>query len=464
MLAVLLTTPAAAQSPPPPGREAWRAPTLTNTRYDEHWEHLADPAARDDRWTSSFKYIPIGSDAWVTTGIEVRARNEAFRGNLWGGGAAPDDGYLWLRAMPYADLHVGRGVFGVRGFVQPIAAYAIGVAPSPGPIDRTRADLLQGFADVRLGTATGDADGVGVTVRAGRQMLSLGTERLVSTRYGPNVPLAFDGLRGLVSLPAGVVSLIAVRPVQPGPGSFDDRRSRTKALHGVYATVPALGLDLYWLDYRNDAAQFGGRSGEEHRDSYGGRVFGTSAGWHWNVEGVLQRGRFAGDRIAAWTLGSEVGHRFAHAPLAPDAAVRFNIVSGDRRPGDGRLGTFNALFPKGKYFGELSPIGPSNIVNVNPHVVLQLGRTLSATVAGMAYWRYARADGVYDVPGNLVRAPGAASARFIGKQAETTLAWQATPELELSASLSAFAPGGFIRQTGPARTITMTGLEANFRF
>ncbi len=464
VLALLAATPAAAQTPPAPAREAWQAPTLTNTRYDEHWEHPADPAARDDRWTARFKYIAIGDDAWATTGIELRARNEAFRGNMWGGGAAPDDGYLWLRAMPYADLHVGRGTVDARVFVQPIAAYAIGVAPSAGPIDQTRTDVLQGFADVRFGAPTGDADGVGLTLRAGRQMLSLGTERLVGTRYGPNVPLAFDGFRALVALPGASVSLFATRPVQPGRGTFDDRRSSSKALHGVYATAPAMGLDLYWFGYRNDSAQFGGRSGQERRDSYGARVFGTSAGWHWNVEGVLQRGRFAGERIAAWTLGSEVGHRFANAPLAPDAVLRINIVSGDRRAGDGRLGTFNALFPKGKYFGELSPIGPSNIVSVNPHVGFHLGKTVSAGVAGMAYWRYAIGDGVYDIPGNLIRAPGLATARFIGKQAEATLAWQATPELELSTSVSAFAPGGFIRQTGAARSITMTGLEANFRF
>ncbi|TYC91403.1 hypothetical protein, partial [Novosphingobium sp. BW1] len=36
--------------------------------------------------------------------------------------------------------------------------------------------------------------------------------------------------------------------------------------------------------------------------------------------------------------------------------------------------------------------------------------------------------------------------------------------LELSGSLSLFAPGAFIHQTGPSRTITMSGLEANFRF
>ncbi|WP_218845584.1 alginate export family protein [Sphingomonas melonis] len=460
--------PAAAQTgpgaAPPVATEAWQAPTLTIVRYDEPWQRLADPAARDGRWTERFKYIPLGGNgAYLSTGIELRARNETYRNALWGAAAAADDGYLWLRALPYADLHVGR----VRGFVQPIAAYAIGVAPSAGPVDETRTDLLQGFADVRFGAAeTGATDQAGVTVRAGRQMLSFGSERLIGTRYGPNVPLAFDGARAIVSLPGARVDLLAVRPVQAGTGSVDDRRSRSRSLHGAYATIPLgpAGVDLYYLAYRNTAATFAAVTGDERRHSIGARVHGDTGGWHWNMEGVAQSGRFAGARIGAWTIASEIGRRFAAARFTPDAVLRVNVVSGDRRAGDGRLGTFNALFPKGKYFGELSPVGPTNIISVNPRTALVLGSGVSASLAAMAYWRQSRGDGVYDIPGTLIRAPGASRARFIGKQVEATLAWQATPELELSSSLSAFAPGGFIRQTGAARTIGLLGVEANVRF
>ncbi|WP_446746013.1 alginate export family protein [Sphingomonas sp. OTU376] len=440
----LTTIPAAAQD-----HEPWQAPTLSITRYDEDWSDLSDAEKRAHHWTGPLKYIPLGEDAWLSTGIELRARNENYHDNLWGGADAPDDGYLWLRALPYADLHVGR----LRAFVQPIAAYAVGVAPAAGPVDQTRVDLLQGFGEVDLGP---------VTLRAGRQMLSLGTERLVGTRYGPNVPLAFDGARADVAIGKAKLSLLAVRPVQPRPGTFDDRTSDSKSLWGAYGVLP--GLDLYYLGYRNDLVRFGGVSAREERHSLGLRSHGTRGDWHWNVEGVAQFGRFGRERIAAWTLGTEVGRSFPEVPLKPDATLRFNVVSGDGKPGNGTLGTFNALFPKGKYFGELSPVGPTNIVSLNPRVSATLARDISASLAAMAYWRYSRTDGVYDIPGNLIRAAGSSRARFIGKEAEATIAWQATAELELSASLSAFVPGAFIRETGPAKTIAMLGLEANFRF
>jgi hypothetical protein len=455
LLSAVLAAPAHAADPTAP----WQPPTLSTQRYDEHWADLADPANRTGRWTEPYKYIPLTDDGgtWLSTGIELRLRREAYDDNLWGSADAPDDAYLWARALPYADLHVGA----VRAFVQPIVAYAAGVSPAAGPVDQSRVDLLQGFADVVL--QAGDAS---LRLRAGRELIGLGSERLVGTRYGPNVPLAFDGGRAMLNLGSTTVNLLLVQPVEAGTRSFDDRSSPTRKLWGAYATRTTGfgGFDLYYLGYRNRAARFDQGQGRELRHSLGARSFGKVDAWHWNVEGIYQFGRFADAPIRAWSVATELGHAFAAAPLKPDLTLRFNVVSGDRHAGSRRLQTFNALFPKGKYFGELSPVGPYNIVNAQSGVVLDVGHDVGLGLTTMAYWRQSRGDGIYDIPGHLLRAANGTNARFIGKQAEASLSWQATPELELSGSLSAFAPGGFIRATGPAKTIHMLGLESNFRF
>jgi hypothetical protein len=443
--AISFAAPAMAQS-----QEAWAPPTLTITRYDEDWSKLADPANRTGHWTEEFKYVPLSTDGqiWLSTGGELRARVESYGNNLWGEADAPDDAYLWTRATPYVDLHAGP----LRAFVQPIAAYAVGVAPAAGPVDQTRTDLLQGFVEVAAGP---------VTLRGGRQMLSLGTERLVGTRYGPNVPLAFDGFRADVATGQIKVSLLYAKPVQAQLDTFDDRSSPTKALWAIYAAGPQ--LDAYYLGYRNRTTTFGSMTGREERHSLGLRSHGASGDWRWNIEGVFQFGRFEDQNIRAWSLGSEVSRAFTLAPLKPNATMRFNVISGDRHAGGRTLGTFNAQFPKGKYFGELSPIGPTNIINLHPSVSLSLRDNLSLGIAGMSYWRYTKGDGIYDIPGNLIRGPGGARSRFIGKEVEASLSWQVVPELELSTSLSAFSAGAYLRETGPAKTITMLGLEANFR-
>jgi len=134
-------------------------PPRSTTRYGEDYTYLHDPAARTGAWWEPFKYLPLTGtkgirEVYLTTGLELRARYEHYNNNLWGGASEPHDGYLWLRAMPLVDLHLGSHV---RLFGQLIAAFADGVEPVESPVDEDRLDLLQGFADLRLPLGTGTA-------------------------------------------------------------------------------------------------------------------------------------------------------------------------------------------------------------------------------------------------------------------------------------------------------------------
>lgn len=436
--------------------EAWRPPTLTSERYDEDWSALADPAARGAHWTGQYKYVPLGDDAHLITGAELRSRFEDNRNPFSGDGT---NAYLWLRAMPYADLHAGV----LRAFVEPIAAYAVGVRGGPGPTDATRVDLLQGFIDLALHPAARTT----LIVRGGRQQIALGTERLVGTRYGPNVPLAYDGFRAIVHEGSWRATGFWVRPVESRAGTFDDRSSPTRSLWGLYSDGPVasgIGLDLYYIGFHNDLARYARGRGREQRHTVGARFHGSRHDWTWNLEAVSQFGDFAGTPIRAWSTAAEIGHAWPRAPLAPALTLRSNLISGDGGAGSRHFGSFNALFPKGKYFGELSPVGPRNLVNVHAIASVRPARGLTASVALLAYWRMRATDGIYDIPGNLVGLPPAAAGHFIGKQAELALQWRATSELTLAGSLSAMEPGGALIGTGHGKTISMVGLEANFRY
>ena len=429
----------------------------TNVRYDEDWSVLRE--APQTGWRQA-KYLPLDADGtvYLTLGGEARVRYEGFDNNLWGDPLASDDGYLWLRTMPSVDLHAGP----FRAFVQTIAAEARGVGAGEGPADATGVDMLQGFADVQLSLGNQTR----LTLRGGRALVGLGSERLVGTRYGPNVPQAFDGVQAIAELGPHRIVAFSVRPVDIGGRDFDDETSRTRRLHGVYATVAVahdIGLDAYWLGFANDRAVFGGTTDEERRDTFGVRVFGQRGRLSWNWEAIVQRGRFEGQSIRAWSVATETGWSLAEMRFTPRIRLRANIASGDRDPGDDRLGTFNALFPKGRYFGELSPVGPRNIANVNPALDLELGSGVTIEIAAASFWRASRSDGVYDIPGQLLRPAGTSRARHIGDQIEVLAEWQASDLLGFSVSLSAFRPGAFIRQTGPGRTIGMIALEAAFK-
>lgn len=441
-----------------PGAAFAQSVEQTNLRYDEDWSVLRD--APREGWRRA-KYVPLDEtgDAYLTLGGEARTRFEGFDNNLWGDPPAPDDGYLWLRVLPHADLHAGPA----RVFVQGIAGYARGVGAGKGPADETGIDLLQGFGDIRLKFGADSS----LTLRGGRALMALGSERLVGIRYGPNIPQAFDGVRAIAEHGSLRVDAFHLRPVAIGSGDFDDKTSTARRLDGVYTTITptkGIGIDAYWLGYENESARFVGRTGPETRDTFGLRFFGKRGALGWNWEAMLQRGHFDGDHIRAWSLATETAWSFPQAPLKPRLRLRANIASGDRDPTDGKLGTFNALFPKGKYFGELSPIGPRNIVNVHPSVDFDLGSGVTVELVAARFWRESRGDGIYDIPGGLIRPAGGSRARHIGDQVEVSAGWQASEILSFSASLSAFRAGDFIRDTGPARTIRMVGAEAMLKY
>jgi Alginate export len=145
-------------------------PRLTTIRYDEDYSYLRDPGLRTGAWWEAFKYVPLNQagDIYLTVGGEARLRYEWIKSNNWGEGPAADDGYLWYRALPHADLHLGRYV---RVFGQLVVAFADDKEPSVTPVDETGVDLLQGFIDLSL-PVTSDAS---MALRGGRQMLLYGS-------------------------------------------------------------------------------------------------------------------------------------------------------------------------------------------------------------------------------------------------------------------------------------------------
>jgi Alginate export len=440
-------------------------PPLTTLRDDEDYASLRDPAARTGAWWEPLKYIPLNKtgDVYVTVGAELRLRYEGFENNTWGQEPAPDDGYLWYRALPVVDLHLGPHV---RLFGQLIAAWAEGKEPAPSPVDETGVDLLQGFADVTLPLGHANAS---FTLRPGRQMLSYGSERLIGIRYGPNVLRTFDGVKGFLQAGGWRVDGFYARPVAPRRGAFDDEADDSISVWSLYATrgLPigqGTGLDLYYIGYHNDAAAFNQGMGRERRHTVGARLFGQVQGWDWDGEAIYQFGEFADGHIGAWSVASSTGYTFANAPLKPRLGLKANIISGDNNL-DGRdLQTFNPLFPKGKYFGELALLGPQNLISLHSTVDLQLGGGWSFNGAVVLYWRESTGDGIYDIGGNLIRGDGGSDARFIGTQAEVVLTYEHSRNLDAMLSYSQFYAGTYIKDTGPSKTVHFVAAELRFRF
>jgi hypothetical protein len=80
----------------------------------------------------------------------------------------------------------------------------------------------------------------------------------------------------------------------------------------------------------------------------GARLWNGGAPFAYNLEGVYQFGALGNRAIRAYTLSANVGYTWAATRhWQPYVDLKAEIISGDQRQGDGRLQTFNPLFPRG---------------------------------------------------------------------------------------------------------------------
>lgn len=360
-----------------------------------------------------------------------------------------EDGYGLLRALASAtyvdDSWQAKLQLGVHA--------EHGKAGGPGRTDRSALDVQQLYWRWQRG---------GFHLQLGRQEAGYGSSRLLSVRDGPNIRLAFDGARAGWKGRLGTLDLMALRPLQNRPGAFDDRAEPGGHLWGAYATT-ARGRgggqwDLYLLDYRREGARFAAGAGTERRQTIGARWFGQAGGLDWNSEVVAQAGELhtaAGELdIRAWTLATDTGWRWQDLPLQPRLGLKADIASGDGNLRDGRLGTFNALFPKSAYFSEASLLAPANLTDIQPTLSLRLHDTVTTELGVQMAWKHRRADAVYTTPAPLVALPGSAGgARRIGTQYKSETRWQASEHWQWQLQLAWTAAGPALKQAGGQDTL-----------
>ena len=366
--------------------------------------------------------------------------------------------------MPYVDLHYGKHV---RTFVELKSGVNSCALGGPRPIDEKKLDFQAAFLEV--GTSGNQNS---IQLRVGRQELEYGSGRLIDVREGPNVRLSFDGFMVRSNFNSWRIDGFAMRPDEDNPGFFDNAPNHAISFWGVYATRPLarqFSLDTYYLGLARSQATFERGTADELRHTLGARISRPIAterpGWDFDDETLWQFGSFGSANIRAWTLASETGYRIPTVPLKPRFSAKADISSGDH-PNSNTLGTFNPLFPKGDYFGVLATTGPGpiNFIDIHPHVETALPHDVSVSVDWIFQWRQTVQDGVYSVPGFLIRAADDSQARYVGNRPGTQIRWQANRHLWFQADYGIFYAGRFLKETQPGRNLNYWALWAGYKF
>lgn len=234
------------------------------------------------------------------------------------------------------------------------------------------------------------------------------------------------------------------------------------------SVLPLQGsVDIYYLGLNKKRVRFDQGAGRERRQTIGTRLWNPRGTLDYNFELVYQFGVFQGKQkgdIRAWTVASDTGYTFRQAPLQPRVGLKANVTSGDKDPNDDDLQTFNPLFPKGAYFGQLSPVGPLNHCDLHPNLELTLLKNVSLIADWVFYWRQSTRDAVYGVPGNTQRTGQYSRARFIGHQPGIEVNLKADRHTTFTLNYAGFLAGRFLRETPPGKNTTYFAAWMTYKF
>jgi hypothetical protein len=452
-IVLLVTSVAEAQETAPPANQP---PKYTLSRWDEDYRYLRDPAEggapRD--FFDPIKYIKLNNkgDIYLSLGGQVRYRYEYFDDANFGAGPQDDDGYHLIRILAHADLHVGENL---RFFVQGKSALIEDRDGGPRAIDGDELDVQQAFGEFAF-RFNNDRDRA--MIRAGRQDLNYGAERLIGVADWTNVRRTFDGVRGSIGISNHTVDLFWVMPVLVHNESLNESDDDTNFV-GIYDVISLpdfmrearTKVDIYglWLG-RDNTAPSPAPSNESDTFTLGAHLFTNPRPWDLDMEADWQFGEAGDDDIMAWSFAIEGGYTLPNT-WSPRLILGFDIASGDDDPTDGDRQTFNQLFPSAHpYFGFIDAIGRQNIIDVHGGLSFQLAPTVSLLFEHYFFWRQNTHDAMYNALGAPVIGAGGSSANYIGSEFDALLTVKLDRHWSGYAGYSHFFAGDFVEEVGAA--------------
>jgi len=435
-------------------------PIFKPLRFDDDNTQFATDSTGN--WYHQLKFIALNTQksAYLSFGGEFRTQYFNYVNPSWGDDPKDADGFVLSRYLLHGDIHLGKYV---RAFAQLQSSLSNGEAGLPSAVNENPLDLHQAFVDFNFLSEKDRA----LTFRLGRQELLYGSQRLVSVRDAPNNRQAFDGAKILFSTKRFKADAFFSHYVQAQNKIFDDVPTSNIAFWGAYATVNQVpffnALDFYYFGIKKRSAVYDDGKGKELRHSIGLRSYKAGKNWQYDLEGLYQFGTFNSSKISAWTISANVSHSF-DVDLHPKLGLKTELISGDREYGDGRLNTFNPLFPRGGYFGLAALIGPSNLFDIHPSIELSVAKGLIWTTDYDVFYRLSKNDGIYAVSGRLLYSGKETTSNHIGGQLGTALEYTPMPYLYVRAEVNWFDAGDYLKQAGSGKNILMSGITVTLKF
>lgn len=409
-------------------------------RYDEDYSTFKDSTKT---FYNNIKHIQLSrsTQAYLSLGGEVRGELDYTLNEDWGELNVGRDIFFLQRYHIHTDLRLGNRF---RFFGQLRSGLEDGRKNGPRGIDEDQLNVQNLFVDV-VPYKRRDKS---LMLRLGRQELQYGSGRLIDVREGPNLRLYFDGAKVAYVSPSLKVDAFVMASPIVNPGIFDNTSNRKANLWGVYSTYitpKGLNFDFYYLGINRANARFDEGIANESRHTLGTRFWKSGVGFIYNFETGYQSGAFGSDRISALAISSEIGYVFEYSTGLPALKLRSDYISGDKHQDDGKLGTLNAMYPNGGYFGMNPQAGPANLISIHPNLTWNPAKNVTFTLDIVCNWRNSLNDGVYGPGGALRLSSYNSKERYIGTAYMTTFSWSINEFLTYNIGVQYFKTGSFIK-------------------
>ena len=440
-LALLAAAPASAQQSPPAQASQTSAPA---------------PAARPPLPNRLNSTLP----SWLRVRGEFRERMEGFDG--LGYNDSREDLY-WLSRFRFNATATASKHFSVQVQVQDARVGKKTVGPTGAPFSAPF-DVRQAFADI--GAASGP-----ITVRAGRQEMVYGDQRLIGHVSWLNAARTFDGAKLTLRSKSVSVDTFATSVVRILPDVLNDKSGAGNRFAGVYATTTKLvrnaTLEPYvlWKRDVNLRGELGGLGTLQHT-TFGARFVGKlPARLDYNIEMAGQRGTLGAEDVKAWA-----GHWQLRQSLPGAGAVKltgeYNVASGDDDPADGVRGTFDQLYPTPHdKTGLADQIGWRNIRHARAGFEFTPIKATPITANYHSWWLAETRDALYGVnSASQFRVPAGAASRHVGQELDVQVSRALTPQLQLAGGYAHIFTGAFLKQVSPGASYSHPYVMATYVF
>ena len=376
---------------------------------------------------------PIWPDT-VKVGGEFRTRVEGqFNYDLDSSTSATDDVFVLLRTRVYLDLNPGEGVkiFGMFQDSRTLGQNTMAVFKTP-----SKTTWYQGYAQfVTKGKLS-------TRIRAGRQELKYGTERLIGAFNWGNLGRSFDAFVIRVEDPTFWADFFGARIKLPN-GKEAQLAAGYSHIKKFFGGI----MEPYVIVYHGNT--IGRNNGELSIVTMGTRIKGKKGvHWDYDFEGAYQVGKEDGNLHSAYALHGGFGYTFT-PKRRPRLAFIFNFASGDKDPQTGTVTLFNNILPTnhGKY-GYIDFFSWRNMYDLSVNFSIFPVKFMKAYLAYHAFFLPEPANGVFAASGKQFRAGAPGASSFAGQEFDVLFKFTPWKYFDSLVGYSIFFPGQFFADTG----------------